>query len=71
MQHLALELQRPGGWRLAAAALSSLGVLIFGIGIAMGLTTITIGAWLIGGLPALILIMEDKPAGPGPGNVGG
>jgi hypothetical protein len=60
---------RRGGWRLAAALVSSLGGLIFGIGIAMGQMTIAIAAWVIGGLSCLILVMEDKPAGPGPGNV--
>ena len=58
---------RRGGWRLAAALLASLGGLIFGIGIAMGQMTIAIAAWVICGLPTLILVMEDKPAGSGPG----
>ena len=53
---------RRGGWRLAAAVLSSLGGLIFGIGMAMGQLTIAIAALVIGGLPSLILMMEDKPA---------
>ena len=57
-----------GGWRLAVALLSSLGAQIFGIGFAMGLATIAIAGWVIGGLASLILVMEDKPAGPGPGN---
>lgn len=57
---------RRGGWRLAVALLSSLGGLIFGVGIAMGQMTIAIAAWVIGGLPALILVMEHKQGGPGP-----
>jgi hypothetical protein len=56
---------RRGGWRLAAALLSSLGGLVFGIGITVGQMTIAIVAWVIGGLPSLLLVMEDKPAGPG------
>ena len=60
---------RHGGWRLAIAVLSSLGGLIFGIGIAMGQMTIAIAAWVLGGLAGLVLVMEDKPAGSGPGNV--
>ena len=60
---------RRGGWRLAVALLSSLGVLIFGIGTAMGQLGIAIAAWVIGGLPYMVLMMDDKPAGPGPGNV--
>ena len=55
---------RRGGWRLAVALLSSLGGLIFGIGIAMGQSTIAIAAWVIGGLPSMLLVMEDKAAGP-------
>ena len=58
-----------GGWRLAAALVSSLGGVIFGIGIAMGQMTIAIAAWVIGGLPSLILVMEDNQGGPGPGNI--
>jgi hypothetical protein len=52
---------RRGGWRLAAALLSSLGGLVFGISIATGQLTIGIVALVIGGLPSLLLLMEGKP----------
>ena len=58
---------RRGGWRLAAALLSSLGGLVFGISIAIGQLTIGIVALVIGGLPSLLLLMEGKPGGRGPG----
>jgi len=51
---------RRGGWRLAAAVLSSLCILIFGIGVAIGQMTIAIVAFAIGGLASLILVMEDR-----------
>ena len=56
------------GWRLVAALLSSLGLLVAGIGFAMGYMTIAVAGMVFGGLAYLILVMEDKPAGPGPGN---
>jgi len=52
---------RRGGWRLAAAVVSSLGSLTFGIGFAMGQATIAIVALIFAGLPALILMVADKP----------
>jgi len=55
--------------RLAIAVLSSLGGLIFGVGIATGQLAIAIAAWAIGGLTCLILVLDDKPPGPGPANV--
>jgi hypothetical protein len=60
---------RRGGWRLALALVSSLGGLMFGIGIAMGQMTIALVAVIIGGLCSLILVIEDKPAGHGPSDV--
>lgn len=60
---------RRGGWRLAVAVLSSLGGLIFGVGIATGQLAIAIAAWAIGGLTSLILVLDDKPPVPGPANV--
>jgi hypothetical protein len=60
---------RRGGWRLAVALVSSLGALIFGIGIAMGQMTIAIVAVMIGGSCCLILLIEDKPARHGPSDV--
>ena len=62
---------RRGGWRLAIAVLSSLGALIFGVSIALGQLTIGFAALLIGGLPSILLLMDDKPTGPGPGDAGG
>lgn len=60
---------RRGGWWLAIALLSSLGGMVFAISIAMGQVAIGIGAWAIGALPSLVLLMEDKPSGSGPGGV--
>ena len=59
------------GWGLVACTfgLSSLGALIFAVSTAMGQATIGFAAWAIGALPSLVLLTEDKPAGPGPGNV--
>jgi hypothetical protein len=51
--------------RLAVASLSPVCGVIFGVGIAMGQLPTVIGAWVIGGLASLILMMADKPAGPG------
>ena len=59
---------RRGGWRLAVAVVSSLGSLTFGIGFAIGQITIALVALIFAGLPSLILMMEDRPSGPGPGN---
>jgi hypothetical protein len=57
---------RHRGWRLAVALLSSLGALIFGIGAAMGQFAIALIALLVGGLPAVLLLMDGKPTRPGP-----
>jgi hypothetical protein len=62
---------RRGGWWLAIAVLSSLGALIFGVSVALGQLTIGFAALLIGGLPSILLLMDDKPTGPGPGDAGG
>jgi hypothetical protein len=56
---------RRGGSRLAAAVISSLGSLTFGIGLAMGQPTVAIVALIFVGLPSLILMTGDKTAGPG------
>jgi hypothetical protein len=58
---------RRGGWRLAIAVVASVGMLIFGVGIAVGQLTIAIAALAIGGLTSLLLMLGDKPAGPEPG----
>jgi 4-amino-4-deoxy-L-arabinose transferase-like glycosyltransferase len=50
--------------------LSSLGALIFGVSVALGQLTIGFAALLIGGLPFILLLMDDEPTGPGPGDVG-
>jgi hypothetical protein len=57
------------GWRLAVALLSSLGLLVAGIGFAVGYMTIAVAGMVLGGLAYLILVMEDKPAGPRPGKL--
>jgi hypothetical protein len=58
---------RRGGWRLALAVVASVGMLIFGVGIAVGQLTIAIAAVAIVGLACVLLMMGDKPAGSGPG----
>jgi len=58
---------RRGGWRLATALVSSAGGLAFGVGIATGQTTIAVVAWVICGLSTAVLMLQDKPMGPGPG----
>jgi hypothetical protein len=58
---------RRGGWRLAIAVVASAGMLIFGVGIAVGQLTIAIAAVAIVGLTSLLLLLGDKPAGRGPG----
>ncbi len=57
---------RRRGWRLAVALLSSLGALIFGVGIAMGQSTIAFTALIVGGLPSVLLLMDGKPTRSGP-----
>ncbi len=42
--------------------------LIFGIGIAVGQTTIGIAAWAVGGLLSLVLLTDGKRAGSEPGS---
>jgi hypothetical protein len=58
---------RRGGWRLAIAVVASVGMLVFGVGVAVGQLTIAIVAVAVIALPCLVLVMGDKPAGPGPG----
>jgi drug/metabolite transporter (DMT)-like permease len=48
---------RRGGWRLVAAVLSSLGMLAFGIGTAIGQLVIGLVALIVGGLPAMVLVV--------------
>jgi hypothetical protein len=57
------------GWRLAVALLSSLGLLVFGIGFAVGQMTAAVVGMVIAGSAYLILAMNDKPPGPGPGTL--
>jgi hypothetical protein len=57
-----------GGWRLAAAAVSSLCALVFIIGFALGQLTMAIAGWIVGGLTTAVLMMDGKPPGPGPEN---
>lgn len=58
-----------GGWRLAIAVLSSLGMLAFGICIAIGQMAIGITALIAGGLPAMVLVFGGKPRSPKPGEI--
>ena len=53
---------RRGLLRAAVAVLSSAGLLAFAVAFAMGKTVIAIVAWVILGMPVLILGMADKPA---------
>lgn len=57
------------GWRLAVALLSSLGLLLAGIGFAVGYLRIAVAGMVLGVLAYLMLVMEDKPAGPGSGDL--
>lgn len=57
------------GWRLAVALMSSLGLLVAGVGFAVGYMTIAVAGMVLGGLAYLILLTEGKPAGSGPGNL--
>jgi hypothetical protein len=57
------------GWRLAVALLASLGLLVFVIGSAAGQLTIAVVGMVIAGSAYLILAMNDKPPGPGPGTL--
>jgi hypothetical protein len=47
-----------GGWRLPTAVWSSLGMLLFGVGIALGHLLLGIVALLAGGLPGTVLVLE-------------
>ena len=60
---------RRGGWHLAAAVVSSLGGLVFGLGIAIGQLAIAIAGLAVAGLLCLFLVMDDKPTASGPGGV--
>jgi hypothetical protein len=53
-----------GGWRLALAVLSSLGMLGFGIGVAIGQLVIGIVALIVGGLLAGFLYVNSWPRSP-------
>jgi hypothetical protein len=56
-----------GGWRLALAVLSSLSMLVFGIGIAIGQFAIAIAAMIVGAPPTWFLfirLMRDRPQPP-------
>ena len=62
---------RRGGWRLAAAVVASAGVLIFGVGMAVGQVTIAVAALAVVMVTSLLLMIADKPAGPGAGDLPG
>jgi len=47
-----------GGWQLALAVLSSLSMLVFGIGIAMGQLAIGIAALIVGAPPTWFLFIR-------------
>ena len=53
-----------GGWRLAIAVLSSIGMLAFGICIGIGQVVIGIAALILGGLPTMALVVGGKPRSP-------
>jgi hypothetical protein len=59
---------RSGGWRLALAVVASAGMLIFGVGVAVGQLTIAFAALAVVMVPSVILMMGDKPTGPGRGD---
>jgi hypothetical protein len=47
-----------GGWRLPTAVWASLGMLLFGVGIAFGHLLLGIVALLAGGVPGMVLVLE-------------
>jgi hypothetical protein len=49
-----------GGWRLAIAVVSSIGMLAFGVGIALGQLMIGVAGFIVGGLPAAALLVEGR-----------
>ena len=51
---------RRGGWRLAVAVLASLGMLAFGVGVAIGQQAIGLIALIVCGLPATFMIVSGK-----------
>lgn len=55
---------RRGDWRLVIAVLSSLGMLAFGVGIAMGQVVLGIAALIAGGLPGMALLIDGWPRSP-------
>ena len=62
---------RRGGWRLALAVVASLGMLTFGVGVAVGQLTVAIAALAPVMVASVLLLMGDQPAGPGSGNLAG
>ncbi len=62
---------RRRGWRLALAVVASVGMLIFGVGVAVGQLTIAFAALAVVMVPSVLLMLGDKPAGPGPGDLPG
>jgi hypothetical protein len=62
---------RSGGWRLALAVVASAGMLIFGVGVAVGQLTIAFAALAVVMVPSVILMMGDKPTRPGRGELPG
>jgi len=62
---------RRGGWRLALAVVASLGMLTFGVGVAVGQLTLAVAALAPVMVASVLLLMGDKPAGPGSGNLAG
>jgi hypothetical protein len=62
---------RRGGWRLALAVVASLGMLTFGVGVAVGQLTVAIAALAPVMVASVLLLIGDKPAGPGSGNLAG
>jgi hypothetical protein len=53
-----------GGWRLAIAVVSSIGMVAFGVGMALGQLMIGVAGFIVGGLPAAALLLEGRLRSP-------
>ena len=53
---------RQGGWMRAAAIVATLGAVSFGVFTALGLTTLGVAGWLVGGLASVYLMMSRRSA---------
>lgn len=62
---------RQGGWPRAAAVITSVGAVSFGVFNALGYLTLGIAGWLVGGLAGFSLLLSGASAADGPRPTGG